>query len=240
MDIQNQYNDWHTATETFFDNPMNFQWYQTVAKLLPDLNKLDVLEIGCGRGAFSHLVAKRFPGVKLTAVDISEVAIEHAKKTPGSIAFSVDDAENLSFPDNSFDYVFSCETMEHLPHPEKLPKEIFRVLKPGGRFIITTENYFNGMTMLWLKTWILKTPFDSGSGVQPLENYFLFFGVANRIRRGGLKLSHTESNHFQWLALPGFDPAKLCTSDFKNPFLKKLFKPFGRHYTFCGYKPESR
>ena len=89
---------------------------------------------------------------------------------------------------------------------------------------------------MWLKTWIQKKPFDSGSGNQPHENFFLFFGVAARIRKGGLKISHTESNHFQWLTFPGVNPAKLCTQDFKNPFFKKLFKPFGRHFTYMGRK----
>ncbi|HEY4109837.1 class I SAM-dependent methyltransferase [Puia sp.] len=237
MSIQQQYNEWHSATADFWEDPLNFQWYQTTNRLLPNLDNLDVLEIGCGRGNFSQLVKKKNPAVRLTAVDISEVAIEAARKAPNGIRFQVADAENLAFPDASFDFIFSCETMEHLPHPERLPMEIFRLLRPGGKFIITTENYFNGMTMVWLKTWLKKEPFDSGSGAQPHENYFLFFRVASMIRKSGLKLTHTESNHFQWLMLPGVNPAKLCTQDFASPFLKKFFKPFGRHYTYSGSKP---
>jgi ubiquinone/menaquinone biosynthesis C-methylase UbiE len=237
MSIQSEYNKWHSATQEFWENPLDHQWYQTTNRLLPDLNNLDVLEVGCGRGSFSHLVKDKYPGVRLTAVDISEFAISNAQKNPGGIRFQVGDAENLAFPDASFDLIFSCETMEHLPHPERLPMEIFRLLRPGGRFIITTENYFNGMTLFWMKTWITKKPFDSGSGEQPYENYFLFFRVASMIRKSRLKLEHTESNHFQWLMLPGVNPARLCTQDFSSPFLKKLFKPFGRHYTFSGSKP---
>jgi SAM-dependent methyltransferase len=238
MNIEEQYNQWHTSTSEFFENPMHFQWYQTTYRLLPDLNNLDVLEIGCARGAFSRLVLEKSPSVRLTAVDISRVAVDDAKKMSDKIDFRVGDAEQLEFPDASFDFIYSCETMEHLPHPEKMPREIYRLLRPGGRFIITTENYLNGMVLMWLKSWIQRKPFDSGSHIQPHENFFLFFGVASRIRKSGLKLSHTESNHFQWLLLPGFSPAKLCTQDFKSPVLKKLFKPFGRHYTFCGYKPK--
>ena len=236
-DIQNKYNEWHTATADFFVNPLDFQWYQTALRLMPDLNGLEVLEIGCGGGAFSRLLAGKFPSIKLTAVDISEVAIDAAKKSAGGIRFEVGDAEHLAFPDQSFDFIFSCETLEHLPHPVNMTREIHRLLKPGKKFILTTENYLNGVMLLWLKSWIQKKPFDSGSGDQPHENFFLFFGVASIIRKGGLKITHTESNHFQWLLLPGFDPKRLCTQDFKNPFLKKLFKPFGRHYTFCGHKP---
>jgi SAM-dependent methyltransferase len=238
MDIQEKYNEWHTATSTYFENPLDFQWYRTTLRLLPDLNGLDVLEIGCGRGAFSRLLIEKYPSIRLTAIDISEVAISEAKSPASTIQFAVGNAESLEFPDQSFDFIFSCETLEHLPHPVRMTKEIFRLLKPGGKFIITTENYFNGMMLMWLKTWVLKKPFDSGSGEQPHENFFLFFGVAGLIRKGGLKLNHTESNHFQWLLLPGLDPKRLCTQDFKNPLLKRIFRPFGRHYTFCGYKPK--
>jgi len=237
MDIHDKYNDWHTATSSFFVNPLDFQWYQTTLKLMPDLNGLEVLEIGCGSGAFSQLLLKKFPSIKLTAIDFSEVAIETAKKAGHGIQFAVGDAEKLDFPDQSFDFIFSCEVLEHLSHPVNMTKEIYRLLKPGKKFILTTENYLNGMMLMWLKFWILKKPFDSGSGEQPHENFFLFFGVASIIRKGGLKITHTESNHFQWLMLPGLDPKRLCTLDFKSSFLKKLFKPFGRHYTFCGYRP---
>jgi ubiquinone/menaquinone biosynthesis C-methylase UbiE len=237
MDIQNKYNEWHSATDEFFLNPLDFQWYQTTLRLMPDLNGLKVLEIGCGSGAFSQLLLKKFPSIQLTAIDFSEVAIETAKKSGAGIQFAVGDAEQLNFPDQSFDFIFSCETLEHLVHPVKMTKEIYRLLKPGKKFILTTENYLNGMMLMWLKSWILKKPYDSGSGEQPHENFFLFFGVASIIRKGGLKITHTESNHFQWLMLPKVDPQKLCTQDFKSPFLKKLFRPFGRHYTYCGIRP---
>ena len=237
MNIQNEYNEWHTATASFFVNPLEFQWYRTTLRLMPDLNGLEVLEIGCGGGAFSRLLVEKFPSIKLTAVDISEVAINAAKKSGQGIRFEVGDAEHLDFPDQSFDFIFSCETLEHLPHPVNMTGEIYRLLKPGKKFILTTENYFNGVMLLWLKAWLQKKPFDSGAGEQPHENFFLFFRVASIIRKGGLKITHTESNHFQWLMLPGFNPKRLCTQDFKSPFLRKLFKPFGRHYTFCGLKP---
>jgi ubiquinone/menaquinone biosynthesis C-methylase UbiE len=237
MDIRKLYNEWHASTAGYFENPLDFQWYQTTFRLLPNLNNLKVLEIGCARGAFSRVIAQKYPSVKLTSVDISETAINDARKESNGIDFRVGDAQDLDFPDASFDFIFSCETMEHLPEPERMPAEIFRLLKPEGRFIITTENYFNGMLLMWLKDWVQKKPFDSGSRKQPYENFFLFFGVAARIRKSGLKISHTESNHFQWLTFPGIAPIKLCTQDFKSSFFKRLFKPFGRHYTFMGRKP---
>ncbi|PWT72761.1 MAG: hypothetical protein C5B59_15080 [Bacteroidetes bacterium] len=234
--IKEQYDAWHKEYDPIFTDPLSFQWYQTVYKLVPDLNSANVLEIGCGSGAFASVLSKRFPGMKLTAIDISSQAIEKAKENYSGIDFQVGDAENLQFDDSSFDFVISCETLEHLPHPKSMLKEIHRVLKNSGRFILTTENYFNGMILLWIKSWIQKKPFNSGSGLQPHENFFTFFMIRKWMRLQSFNLTHTESNHFQWLLLPGFRPDQLCTMDFKNPFLKNLFKPFGRHYTYCGEK----
>jgi len=51
-------------------------------------------------------------------------------------------------------------------------------LKPGGQFILTTENYFNGLILAWLQSWIFGVPFNSGAGVQPRETFFVF-GTSN-------------------------------------------------------------
>lgn len=236
------YNKWHATLTQQLDKEqlLTEPWYRTVMQLLPDLNNRKVLEIGCGRGDFSVWMAKQFPDAEITGTDFSSTAVEIAQQKAGldakNLGFQVENAEHLSFPDNSFDYIVSCETMEHVFHPDKMAKEIFRVLKPGGRFILTTENYFNGMILAWIKTWVTGKPFDSGSGVQPHENFFVFFKVRKYFKKAGLKIIHTESNYFQWLLLPATSPTKLCTKDFKSTFLKKLFKPFGRHFTFLGEK----
>jgi ubiquinone/menaquinone biosynthesis C-methylase UbiE len=200
-----------------------------------------VLEIGCGRGDFALWTARAFPGGEITAVDLSAVAIARAQERSAMMAtpveFEVGDGEALRFEDATFDVVISCECLEHVPHPERMTAEIFRVLVPGGRFIVTTENYFNGMLLMWLKSWLTKQPFESGSGVQPHENFFVFWMVRRLFERSGLVIDHMESSHFQWLMLPKTNPTKLCTNDFASPFLKKLFRPFGRHFTFCGHRP---
>merc|ERR1712060_748436 len=48
------------------------------------------------------------------------------------------DALNMSFPDNSFDFVWACESGEHMPDKVKYVEEMTRVLKPGGRIVIAT------------------------------------------------------------------------------------------------------
>jgi hypothetical protein len=115
-------------------------------------------------------------------------------------------------------------------------RESFRVLKKGGAFILTTENYFNAYFLVWLKCWLLRKPFDSGSGIQPHENFFLFPMLLRWFRRVGFRITRTTSNHFQFLLFPGTSPSKLVIEDFNSAILKQMFKPFGRHYTYQGKK----
>lgn len=215
-------------------------WHETVLNLLPDLNDCDVLEIGCGRGDFACELIRRFPRARVRGVDFSDQAIEIAKERFSGfvepIEFSVGDAQALSYRADSFDWIISCECIEHVPSPGAMAKEMCRLLRPGGRFILTTENYFNGMVLGWLHCWLKGVAFNSGSGVQPVEHFFLFFNVRRILRRAGFAIRHMESNHFQWLLLPHVDPAKLCTKDVGSPFLKRLFMPFGRHFTYLGQK----
>ena len=230
-DMKSTYDAWHerlSAAEK--SREVCFQpWHQTVARRLPDLNEKAVLEVGCGRGDFAIWLAGKYPRAEIVAVDFSEKAIAIGKERAGA-----EDAQELRLDDKTFDWVISCECLEHVPDPRRMAGEIHRVLKPGGRFILTTENYFNGMVLAWLMAWLRKEPFDSGSGVQPHESFFLFWRVRRILERAGLKIDHMESNHFQWLLLPRFAPHQLCTDDFRNPVLKRLFRPFGRHFTFEG------
>ncbi len=236
------YNDWHKTlgiSESDFET-LHQPWYQTVMKLLPDLNDKKVLEIGAGRGDFSIWLAKKYVRSNIVGTDFSPAAIRiAAAKVDGSLpnlTFQVENAEQLSFENETFDCIISCETMEHVLHPQIMANEMNRVLKKGGVFVLTTENYFNGMILMWFKTWITGKPFNSGSGVQPHENFFTFFHIRSYFRKAGMQFTHTESNHFQFLLLPGVAPYRLCVRDFKNPILKKLCKPFGRHYTYVGEK----
>jgi ubiquinone/menaquinone biosynthesis C-methylase UbiE len=216
-----------------------YPWHRTVGRLLPDLNGASILEVGCGRGDFSLWLGRRYPGASITGIDFSDAAIAVARgKLPETaqknVCFAVDDAEKLTFPVASFDYVISCECLEHVPDPLAMASEIHRVLKPSGHFILTTENYFNAMVLSWIVAWWRKKEYDSGSGVQPYENFFVWWRVKKILERGGLRVEHMESNHFQWLLLPRVAPVRLCTQDFESSFWKRVFRPFGRHFTYQG------
>ena len=223
-------------------DPLRFAWHRAAFGDMQHHARGDVLEIGCGRGEFALWLAGEMPDVSVTAIDFSYDAIAIAKalaaERGANVRLQLDDAQALSFASKSFDYVVSCECLEHVPEPARMAGEICRVLKPGGRFCVTTENYLNGMLTAWGYSWVTGQPFNSGSGVQPHENFFFFWHVLGYLRSAGLIVDRTESCSYQWLLLPRIDPAKLCTEQFSSRWARRLAKPFGRHFSFFGRKPD--
>lgn len=241
--IREDYDTWHKQMKISGEkaSPLDFPWYASVWQAIKSLPGGNVLEIGCGRGQFSIWLAAQAPQFKVTGLDFSGAAIDIAKQNAAAggvpVSFVQGDAQSLPFETGSFDLVISCECMEHVPSPPRMAQEIHRVMRPGARFCLTTENYLNGMLIAWLYAWVTRKPFNSGSGVQPRENFFLFWIVRSYLRKTGLIVDRMESSHYQWLLLPRVDPAKLCTEHFKHPLARCLAFPFGRHMSFFGLKP---
>ena len=101
-----------------------------------------VLDVGCGIGGSSRILAKAY-GFETTGVTISPKQVQRATElTPEDVTakFQVDDALNLSFPDNSFDVVWSIEAGPHMPDKAKYAQEMVRVLKPGGLLVVADWN----------------------------------------------------------------------------------------------------
>ncbi|MFP4135195.1 MAG: methyltransferase domain-containing protein [Halothece sp.] len=101
-----------------------------------------VLDVGCGIGGSTRILAKDY-GFDVTGVTISQKQVERATElTPEGVTakFQVDDALALSFPDNSFDVVWSIEAGPHMPDKAKYASEMVRVLKPGGILVVADWN----------------------------------------------------------------------------------------------------
>lgn len=99
-----------------------------------------VLDVGCGTGIFTKLLAQK--GLNVTGVDESEKMLSIAKSKPelAGVEFINDNAEHLSFPDAHFDRVLCAFMLEFSTIPLKVVTEMIRVLKPGGIMIIATLN----------------------------------------------------------------------------------------------------
>ncbi|MBU1091744.1 class I SAM-dependent methyltransferase [Patescibacteria group bacterium] len=108
-------------------------------KKLPDLKGKSVLCVGCGTGEeCEHL--KSLDVEKIVGVDISKGLIELAKKSYPDLEFFVMDMENLDFPKNSFDLVYSSLTMHYVEDWTKTLKSIHEVLEDDGVFLFSTHH----------------------------------------------------------------------------------------------------
>lgn len=101
-----------------------------------------LLDVGCNVGEWLADCARRFPSARLAGVDLSEAALGMARERLPRLELCVAGAEQLPFPDQSFQYVTCMEVLEHLPavHRAMTLREIRRVLRPGGRLILTVPH----------------------------------------------------------------------------------------------------
>jgi MPBQ/MSBQ methyltransferase len=101
-----------------------------------------LLDVGCGIGGSSRILAKDY-NFDVTGVTISPQQVKRAQElTPKGVKaqFQVDDAMALSFPDASFDVVWSVEAGPHMPDKAVFARELLRVLKPGGVLVVADWN----------------------------------------------------------------------------------------------------
>jgi ubiquinone/menaquinone biosynthesis C-methylase UbiE len=104
------------------------------------LKKLSVLDVGASSGIIDFYISK-YVGM-LTGIDIDNGAISYAKKKfiRKNLLFKKGDALKLSFKNNRFDIVICTHVYEHVEKPNKLFREIHRVLKPGGICYLAAVN----------------------------------------------------------------------------------------------------
>ena len=143
----------HTTylSESFFEQYRRFR-YRKEHHLITDIDweagrGKEVLEIGLGVGADATMWAKHH--ANYTGIDLTNEAVEATRKhfdflgLKGNISQA--NAEALPFPDASFDLIYSHGVLHHTPHMQAAINQVYRVLKPGEKFIVMlyTKESFN-------------------------------------------------------------------------------------------------
>jgi ubiquinone/menaquinone biosynthesis C-methylase UbiE len=195
--------------------------------LKPSVNET-ILEIGCGNGRDLVLIAKSCKNI--AGIDYSpEMVAQAAKKI---LHYSIENATvaygnatDLKFDDASFDKVLCSEVVEHIPDWEQAIKEISRVLKPGGKLVLSTPNnrsFYGIDRYVWER--VLKKEW-----YHPFDKWKNYINIKTVVDKNDFTILSVKGACY----LPGFiiayrlkKPLKQilvkCTS-FLEPFLCRLF-----------------
>lgn len=105
-----------------------------------------IMEIGCGGGRNAAELLKKFPSARVTAIDYSPLSVQQTIAynkdaiSQGRCIVQQGDVSSLDFDDSSFDLATAFETVYFWPGLGKCFAEVFRILKPGGCFMIVNES----------------------------------------------------------------------------------------------------
>ena len=112
---------------------------------LDGVSAANIIELGCGSGASAAKLLEKYPSSHLTGVDFSAESVTHARKklaaqiAAGRCEFVQADVSALPLPDGTFDLATAFETVYFWPGPLESFREVYRVLAPGGMFMICYE-----------------------------------------------------------------------------------------------------
>jgi ubiquinone/menaquinone biosynthesis C-methylase UbiE len=154
------YSSLEAYTKSYFDEIEQHR-YRTHPWILESIDRFDikdklVLEIGYGMGTDHRALARRggiMHGIDLTPLN-KEVATKHLDLYAYRSNLRTGDAENLPYPDQYFDFVYSFGVIHHSPNTAQVVREIHRVLKPGGKCYVTV--YHKNSVFFWWSVYMVN------------------------------------------------------------------------------------
>jgi SAM-dependent methyltransferase len=123
------------------EDPKPWAWERRRALLLAEARKGErVLDLGCGAGRF--VAALHDAGTDAVGVELAEAALERARRNvPGAELHALGPDGAIPLADASVDLVWCSEVLEHVPDTARLLSEVRRVLRTGGRLLVTTPSH---------------------------------------------------------------------------------------------------
>jgi SAM-dependent methyltransferase len=155
-----EFNDWATAGRGASMEKGHRPIGEQAIELMEITSNARVLDVGCGSGWATRLMAEKTRTGRVVGVDISDEMIAIAGETSATLSnveFRVASAENLPFEDGEFTHAFSMESLYYYVDVLVALKEIKRVLEPGGLFVTVIDLYEeNKPSHQWIEQ--LKVP----------------------------------------------------------------------------------
>ena len=129
----------------FYENFWGSVWFpqkhkRLVAIINLNSSKINVLDIGCGTGRLLERLKRKFPLIKIHAIDISKAMVTVVKRKFKRVDARVGSAEDLPWKKNNFDVITNSISFHHYKNPNKALSEAYRVLKPRGKFFLMDIN----------------------------------------------------------------------------------------------------
>ena len=225
------YHDWEAKSydekwSISFDERITAYAREKFLKVAPDRTYGSVLEIGCGTGFF--IVNLWLAGLvgEAHATDISPGMVDVCRRNGESVGLTIDaraaDAESLPYDDDTFDLVCGHAVLHHLPDVPGAMREAFRVLKPGGLFVVAGEPTRLGYALnLRARRWTAYTykalaRVLPGEWLAPEQN-------GHRDPEAALEL-HVDLHEFhphmvkRWLREAGFEKLNVRTEELVSGF----------------------
>jgi len=175
----------------FFNSSPLFEGSQPFGRFIPfpELKGKRVLEIGCGLGSHSQLLAEA--GCRLSSIDLTTRAVALTKrrlelrKLPAEVIEM--DGENMAFGDDEFDFVWSWGVIHHSAHTDQIVREVARVLKPGGQFRLMVYNRRAFDSYIKLVRGFATGKFFSGMSTDEILSYYTDGFIARFYNQKSLK-----------------------------------------------------
>ena len=208
------YQDFYVNHETFIvhTDPRLVK----IIQLAEQLNPGSLLDVGCGNGYLLNQLVTKIDA-ELFGIDVYEMEPENWKYKKADLT------KGIPFEDSSFDLVVFGEVIEHVPDPDYLLEEIWRVLKPGGKIIVTTPNLASWANRILLLFGI-QPLFTETSSRTKMGRRFRVLGQGSEVQ-GHLRI-FTRSALEELVVASGFEIDRTWGVPFFFPFPISKFDEF--------------